>query len=54
MTRKYGNWTILSERFPEGGQGEIYRVTNGTGTPLGIWLLKRLKIRNGMNASHAS
>jgi serine/threonine protein kinase len=43
MARKYGNWTILGERFAEGGQGEIYQVTNATGTPPGIWLLKRLK-----------
>ncbi|MFL7904482.1 serine/threonine-protein kinase [Azospirillum argentinense] len=43
MARKYGNWTILGERFAEGGQGEIYQVSNATGTPPGIWLLKRLK-----------
>jgi serine/threonine protein kinase len=43
MARRYGNWTIIGERFAEGGQGEIYQVTNATGTPPGIWLLKRLK-----------
>jgi serine/threonine protein kinase len=43
MARKYGNWTVQGERFAEGGQGEIYRVTNATETPSGVWLLKRLK-----------
>lgn len=43
MARKYGSWTVLGERFAEGGQGEIYQVTNATGTPSGVWLLKRLK-----------
>lgn len=43
MARNYGNWTVLGERFAEGGQGEIYQVTNAKGTPPGVWLLKRLK-----------
>ncbi|MFA6115203.1 MAG: protein kinase [Sphingomonas sp.] len=43
MARTYGNWTIVGDRFAEGGQGEIYQITNATGMPPGIWLLKRLK-----------
>jgi len=43
MAKKFGNWTILGQRFAEGGQGEIYQVVSETNKPPGIWLLKRLK-----------
>lgn len=41
--RQWGKWEAQGQSFDQGGQGQIYRVTDTTGEKIGTYILKELK-----------